>query len=358
MPMTADPWGNPTYREATPADAPAIAAVQVRGWQTAYRDIVPGPYLDRMSVVTRAEAWRRIIGEGNGVLVADCDGTVLGFAAFGPSRDEDARPETGEVGAIYVDPGSWGQTLGQLLLSRAFDALCAEGYREVTLWVLEANEPARAFYESGAMQTDGAMKTAAMAGEEIAEVRYRRRLAPLAEARTSPPGGDVRVFDYDPAWPEWFARERERILAVAPRLEVEHAGSTSVPGLAAKPIVDIHVAAATFDDAIAAVPHLRDLGWEYAGEGGFPGRLYFRKHEGGVRRGQVHLLVRGTRGWRRQLAFRDYLRAHPDVAAEYARLKKGLAASTPDSIAYTRAKTAFVREILARAEAEGATGIR
>jgi len=345
----------PQIRPAAAADAAGVAEVHVRTWQSAYRGIVPDSYLDALSIADREESWARILAAGSGTVVAEVEGVVWGFASSGPASDQDASPETGQVYALYVDPEWQGHGIGQMLFVHALEALAREGFVEATLWVLEENAPSRGFYEAAAMEADGGRKALEFAGEETVEVRYRRRLAPIPGPRTSARTSLVVVVDYDEAWPALFEREQAAIGEAAPGLVVEHVGSTSVPGLAAKPIIDLQAGARTFDEACEAVVPLREIGWEYVGEVGIPGRLYFRKQEGGHRTHNLHLVVEGGRGWRQTIRFRDYLRAHPDAAAEYGRLKRDLAASDPkDVAAYTHRKSPFIRAPLALAEAEDA----
>ena len=340
-------------RPAVAADATGLAEVHVRTWQAAYRGIVPDAYLDSLSASDREASWAKILANGSNTVVADVDGAIRGFASSGPSHDDDARPETGEVYALYVDPDWQSRGTGQMLFSDSLEALAREGFSEATLWVLEKNAPSRGFYEATAMKCDGGRKALAIGGEELCEVRYRRRLAPVPGPRTSSPMGRLTVEEYDPRWPAEFEVERAAIAVVLPELVVEHVGSTSVPGLSAKPIIDIQAGAASFAAACDAVEPLSALAWEYAGEFGIPGRLYFRKHENGRRTHHLHLGVRNGRGWHQTIRFRDYLRAHPEAAAEYARIKRGLAAADREDVAaYPYRKSPFIRATLAKAAAE------
>ena len=339
-------------RPAVAADAGGLAEVHVRTLQSAYRDIVPDSDLDSLSVADREESWTKIIAAGSTTFVADVDGAVQGFASGGPSRDDDAGPETGEVYALYVDPEEQGGGTGQMLIASGFEELAREGFAEATLGVLEKNARAWGFYEAAAMELDGGRQALTLGGVELWEVRHRRRLAPIPGARTSARSSLV-VADYDEAWPALFGRERSAINGLLPQLAVEHIGSTSVPGLAAKPIIDIQAGAATFVEACAAVEPLRGIGWEYVGEAGIPGRLYFRKQQDGRRTHHLHLVVDGGRGWRQTIRFRDYLRAHPEAAAEYAQIKQDLVAGVEQDVeAYTHRKSPFIRATLANAEAE------
>ena len=174
------------------------------------------------------------------------------------------------------------------------------------------------------------------------------------------PSGDdddpVIVVPYDGAWPSLFEEERARIeRAIGPFVEeIQHIGSTAVPGLAAKPVVDIMVGVRSLGDSPALVARLEAIGYEYVPEleRQMPSRRYFRKLRGGRRTHQVHLVERSDAGfWDRHVLFRDYLRARPGTAEEYARLKRGLSERFEgDRAAYTDAKTGFISGIVRRAE--------
>jgi len=169
----------------------------------------------------------------------------------------------------------------------------------------------------------------------------------------TPLGTDpVEVVPYDPRWPRMFEEERQRILgALGPRaLEVEHIGSTAVPGLAAKPVIDIMVGVGTLDDAPACIGALEALGYEYVSEfeQELPERRYFRRFgPDGRRTHQIHLVERRNLGWwERHVRFRDYLRSHPEVAREYGELKMELARRfRHDRAGYMDGKEDFVRAV-------------
>jgi GrpB-like predicted nucleotidyltransferase (UPF0157 family) len=157
----------------------------------------------------------------------------------------------------------------------------------------------------------------------------------------------VRVVPPDPTWPAAYAAEAARLAAALGDVVVRlhHVGSTSVPGLAAKPIVDVLLEAADLDTLDARAPALGALGYEALGEFGIPGRRYFRRDDAaGVRTHQVHAFAAGSPQVDRHLAFRDHLIAHPDVARAYGELKAALAARHPDDLgAYMDGKDAFVK---------------
>jgi len=161
-------------RTATAADAEAIAAVQQHGWQVAYRHIFPAEELAQGGFV-HLERWRARLADpprGWATFVADRDGVVIGFASVGPSRDERG---IGELYAIYVDPDAWSTGAGRALIEQSEEQLRGD-YGEATLWVLEDNPRARAFYERAGWLPDGARKAEERWGVRAPEVRYRKEL--------------------------------------------------------------------------------------------------------------------------------------------------------------------------------------
>jgi GrpB-like predicted nucleotidyltransferase (UPF0157 family) len=169
-------------------------------------------------------------------------------------------------------------------------------------------------------------------------------------------GGSIVVSEYDPAWPSMFEQERAAVLAVLGQsvLVIEHIGSTAVPGLAAKPIIDLLVGVRSLAEArTSSVNQLVKLGYTYIPEyeSWLPGELFFRKAVPGPWTHHVHVMEPSNPRWQRFLLFRDYLRAHPRTAAAYANLKKSLAAKFGDDIAaYRDGKHEFVQRVTARAE--------
>lgn len=155
----------------------------------------------------------------------------------------------------------------------------------------------------------------------------------------------VEVVPYDPAWPAHFERERHALFEALPAVigAVHHIGSTSVEGLAAKPIIDMLMEVRSLRELDATAESLAALGYEALGEYGIAGRRYFRK--GGMRRThQIHAFATGDENILRHLAFRDYLISNPDVRVRYAELKIGLAASCNNDIdTYCAGKDAFVK---------------
>jgi GrpB-like predicted nucleotidyltransferase (UPF0157 family)/protein associated with RNAse G/E len=162
----------------------------------------------------------------------------------------------------------------------------------------------------------------------------------------------VTLAPYHPAWPRLYAEEAARIATAIGHwvVQIEHIGSTSVPGLAAKPIIDIGVAVVNFEEATRCIQPLLALGYTYRGEHGIPRRHFFIKNEGALRTHHLHMLEPTNPDWRQHIAFRDYLRQRPDVVGEYATLKQQLAAQFPnDRRLYTEAKSGFITRSLRKA---------
>lgn len=157
----------------------------------------------------------------------------------------------------------------------------------------------------------------------------------------------VVIVDYDPAWPDRYLEWRNRLANALGDLAVriEHVGSTAVPGLAAKPIVDIEISVLNIDDEPAYVPPIEAAGIALRSRDTH--HRYFRPAPGRPRDVQVHVCVAEGTWERDHLLFRDYLRAHDDVRDNYARLKRELASRYPDDrVGYTEAKSEFITEVL------------
>ena len=158
----------------------------------------------------------------------------------------------------------------------------------------------------------------------------------------------VIIEDYDPRWPQRFEMLRSRIAAVLNELaiSIEHVGSTAVPGLAAKPIIDMDVLLRSSTDLPVAIRKLAELGYEHRGDLGISGREAFRANAAVV---QHHLYVcpPGSLEYERHIAFRNHLRVHPEDANAYAVLKRELASKFgSDREGYNQAKSDFVQRIL------------
>ena len=164
---------------------------------------------------------------------------------------------------------------------------------------------------------------------------------------------EVVIAAYDPSWPEVFAGEAKAIRQALGNVLVgiEHVGSTAIPGLASKPVIDIVASVTSLAAGTALVPALEALGYDCRGENGIPGRLFFRKGLIEFKRTHhLHLVEAGHEQWESMLAFRDYLRSHPGNARRYEELKRTLAVKFRDNrSAYTNGKADFVQAVLAKA---------
>ena len=163
----------------------------------------------------------------------------------------------------------------------------------------------------------------------------------------------VLVVPYDPQWPAAFARaEREVKAALGDNLlAIHHIGSTSIPGMHAKSVIDMLAVARDLQRVDACATRMREIGYEAMGEFEIEGRRYFRRDNAkGVRTEHVHAFAADSPHILRHLAFRDFLRAQPDLAQDYAQLKLRLAAAHPFDIdAYMDGKDPFIRQIQAKA---------
>ncbi|HSA55358.1 MAG TPA: GrpB family protein [Gemmatimonadaceae bacterium] len=164
----------------------------------------------------------------------------------------------------------------------------------------------------------------------------------------------VVIVPYHPEWPGEFEKERTRLQETfaSTNAAIEHVGSTAVPGLAAKPVIDIMVGVAALWEVEARIDNLRAEGYEYvpAYEAQLPQRRYFRKPLAEPRTHHVHCVLRESSFWHDQLAFRDYLRTSPTAARAYATLKRDLASRyAADREAYSGGKSDFIMTILAHA---------
>jgi GrpB-like predicted nucleotidyltransferase (UPF0157 family) len=161
--------------------------------------------------------------------------------------------------------------------------------------------------------------------------------------------GTVRVVPYDSTWPALFAAEaeelRQRFEVAGLPLVVEHTGSTAVPGLAAKPILDILAGYPAGAVVAAYIGAFTEAGYTHRGEQEIPGREFFRR--GNPRAYHVHLTAIGSSFWRDHLTFRDHLRSDNALRDTYAALKRNLAVRFPrDREAYIAAKESFVKDVL------------
>ncbi len=163
-------------------------------------------------------------------------------------------------------------------------------------------------------------------------------------------GAHVDIAQYNPEWACVFEREAAIIMKACSAWisEVHHVGSTSVPRLAAKPILDIVPIADSPVECAESVSAMTELGYRYRGENGIPGRFYFDKIVDGRTVVHAHMFPAGHPDVGKHLVIRDHLRSHPSAARDYEGLKRTLAAKhRDDRRAYSEAKAQFIHGILA-----------
>jgi GrpB-like predicted nucleotidyltransferase (UPF0157 family) len=158
----------------------------------------------------------------------------------------------------------------------------------------------------------------------------------------------IAIAVYDPAWPERFEAEAERIREAlgAAALRIDHIGSTAVPGLAAKPVIDIQVSVERVGDDEPYVAPLVALGYEHRPDHEDSDHDYFQRAQSGLGAYQIHVCPTGSEWERRHLLFRDHLRTHPDDAERYEAWKRRAAARHPmDILAYIEMKGELIAPI-------------
>jgi GNAT superfamily N-acetyltransferase len=171
-----------TVRRAEVADAEEIARINVASWRHAYRGIVPDAVLDRMLPESRVPGWRRWLAQPMPAAVfvaADVAGRIGAYCGVDAVREpEDGHADlpTGELCAIYADPGYLGSGAGHAVHDAALRHLAGQGFRYAVLWVLAANEPAQQFYRGHGWRPDGGSKQYELGAAALPEVRYARFL--------------------------------------------------------------------------------------------------------------------------------------------------------------------------------------
>jgi GrpB-like predicted nucleotidyltransferase (UPF0157 family) len=165
----------------------------------------------------------------------------------------------------------------------------------------------------------------------------------------------VKLSNYDPRWEKQFEYEKKRILdALGDKVfAIEHIGSTSIKGLQAKPIIDIIVAVENIDEISNFIHPLSKIEFEYIPKPEFKDRRFFRKGQWGNGTCHLHMCEISSSEWIDKVLFRDYLRLHPEVAEQYASLKKELSSKYLfDRPTYTKNKEPFIKSIIEKARME------
>jgi len=159
--------------------------------------------------------------------------------------------------------------------------------------------------------------------------------------------GIVRLASYSPEWKNIFEQEKKLLQSSIGSyiIEIQHIGSTSIPGMVAKPIIDIGIAVERFEEGVVCIKPMENLGYIYNGENGIPRRHYFDK--GDPTAYHLHMLEQDSDEWKKHITFRDFLRNNEEAAKEYARLKQQLAVKfRHDRLSYTNGKSEFIKHIL------------
>jgi GNAT superfamily N-acetyltransferase len=170
-------------RAATSSDAQDVAAIHIAAWRRAFRGQIPTEVLDALDEAKRAEQFVQILADINASLqVAVKESILVGFFLLKPATDADLPSQTAEIDALYVDPEHWRRGVGLALIEAAFAVATARAFTDLTLWVLESNAMARAFYAHAGFVADGARKVVNRPQYSRVEIRYRRKLS-----------GEVRV---------------------------------------------------------------------------------------------------------------------------------------------------------------------
>ncbi len=214
------------------------------------------------------------------------------------------------------------------------------GGRATTRWMLGVE-----WHPEETADHDPAQQSLFEALTDLARWRGTQALPGVREGRTR----EIAVVEYDPSWPSKFEREARRIREALGELalRIDHVGSTSVPGLGAKPTIDIQVSVTSMQPRAPYADPLVRLGYTPGVDPHDPDHMVFSRDEGGERAYHVHVTRAGSDAERDHLAFRDRLREHPETAAEYERLKRKLVVRHPhDVYAYVDGKTQFVEAVL------------
>jgi GrpB-like predicted nucleotidyltransferase (UPF0157 family) len=169
------------------------------------------------------------------------------------------------------------------------------------------------------------------------------------------PKGIVKLEIYNTGWVSIFEEEKRLIEESISDfiIDIQHVGSTSIVGLVSKPIIDIAIGVDSLKEVNKYVEPLEKLGYEYKGEAGVSGRLFFSKGDASSKTHHIHIVEVGSINWQNQILFRNYLRMHNEVRDEYAELKNALAQEfEKDRALYTAKKAEFVLDTIARAKFE------
>lgn len=284
--------------------------------------------------------YRRALESGETNWVSTLDGgTVAGYATY----------VAGELTALFVDPAHARCGAGRLLLSAAEQHARARGLPALTL---QSTLTSRRFYERHGYTAVATESYTLPDGVAIPCVRMTKPLdgsTDAGDSLTRAINEPVAIVPYDPIWPSRFEAERARLAALHPGLRLEHVGSTAVPGMPAKPIIDCVAAVPSMAVADQLVDLLCANGYTASASynQSLGDRRWLMRHAGGRRTHHLHLVLPGSVHLAEYLRFRDALRSDGELARRYAELKHSLARDfATDREAYTAAKTTFVAAAL------------
>lgn len=165
-------------RTAVTSDAKSIANVHINSWRTIYRELIPDSVLENLSLEKREQEWQAWLASGTRAWVAEMDDNVIGFVSICPSRDEDADPQSvAEISAIYLLPEYWRKGIGKQLCQVVFDEIRINGFKTITLWVLEANTIAINFYESMGFNPTNDVAIDHIGCQNLQVIRYKKILS-------------------------------------------------------------------------------------------------------------------------------------------------------------------------------------
>ncbi len=165
--------------------------------------------------------------------------------------------------------------------------------------------------------------------------------------------GKVMLKEYDPDWANEYLKEKENLEKIFSgfNVDIQHIGSTSVKGCAAKPIIDISIGVESLEYGKLLIEPLEKAGYEYRGEAGVPGRLFLKKQTGEVQSHFIHIEQIDSESYKNHILFRDYLNNHPEEVIKYSQLKRKLAEiHFNDRERYTEEKAQFIYNIIKKAE--------
>jgi len=303
---------------------------------TASRDYRPDQVEAWAPVAVDPEAWAGRI-RAIRPYVAEEGGVILGYADL--QRD-------GYIDHFFVAAEAGGKGVGSALMGRLVQTALEEG---IPALHSEVSLTARALFERWGFVVEAA-QTVVKRGVPMENFKMRR---PMPLAGAGDPEAPVEVVDYDPTWPARFQAERallEPLLGPWLAGIIEHVGSTAVPGLPAKPVIDLMAPVVSLEASRPAIAALAGTGYcHYPYKAGT--MHWFCKPSPSHRTHHLHLIPFPSPAWFQRLAFRDALRGDPGLAAQYAELKRDLATRfRMDREAYTAAKAPFIRKVLVRTQ--------